>query len=127
MDRQLFEQDKDVLSHITHDMEVVDRNGDRLGTVERVHFGTTREHGTGGATPGMAERDSDSLTEMVAEAFAPDTLPEEVRERLLRRGFVRVDADGLFASDRYIMPDQIATVAGDQVTLRVTRDELVKR
>jgi hypothetical protein len=39
---------------------------------------------------------------------------------------MRIDSAGLFAADRYVMPEQIAGVSSDRVTLRVTRDELIK-
>jgi len=73
-----------------------------------------------------AEPDNRSLITDIAEAFRGDDLPETVRARLLHDGFVRMDAEGLFNADRYILPDQIAGVSGDKVTLNVTKDELVK-
>jgi hypothetical protein len=63
----------------------------------------------------------------VARAIFPsDQVPETLRERLLRQGFLRIDSTGLFAADRYVMPDQIADVSEGRITLRVTRDELIK-
>jgi hypothetical protein len=53
-------------------------------------------------------------------------VPETLRERLLRQGFLRIDSTSLFAADRYVMPDQIVDVSEGRVTLRVTRDELIK-
>jgi hypothetical protein len=53
-------------------------------------------------------------------------VPETLRERLLRQGFLRIDSTGLFAADRYVMPDQIADVSEGRITLRVTHDELIK-
>jgi hypothetical protein len=49
-----------------------------------------------------------------------------MRARLLRHGFIRIDTSGLFAADRYAMPEQLASVSNDRVTLRVTREELMK-
>jgi hypothetical protein len=62
-----------------------------------------------------------------AKAFAVDEVPEELRERLINQGFVRIDANGLFAADRYITPQQIDSVSGDGLMLNVTKDELIKR
>jgi len=63
----------------------------------------------------------------VARAISPrDQVPETLRQRLLRHGFLRIDSTGLFAADRYVMPAQIADVSEDHVTLQVTRDELIK-
>ena len=53
-------------------------------------------------------------------------MPEAVQKRLLHDGFIRMDADGLFAADRYVLPDQIAGVSGDKVMLKVSKDQLQK-
>jgi hypothetical protein len=45
----------------------------------------------------------------------------------LRHGFIRINTSGLFAADRYAMPDQIASVADDRITLHVMREDLMKR
>jgi hypothetical protein len=63
----------------------------------------------------------------LAEAFAPDGMPEVLRERLLSEGYIRLDSNGLFAADRYILPEQIASASGDEVVLTVDKDELMKR
>jgi hypothetical protein len=121
------EQGPSVLRQIREGMEVYDRTGDHIGTVERVHFGASTEHGRGAATPSAPDWRDDTLIDVVAEVFAPDELPETLRARLLQNGFIRIDASGLFAADRYVTPDQIAGVSGDRVVLRATRDELVSR
>jgi hypothetical protein len=59
--------------------------------------------------------------------FDPDEIPEELRERMLREGYIRLDADGLFAADRYILPEQIASAGRDELMLNVKKSELVKR
>ena len=74
----------------------------------------------------VRERD-DTLIDNIAEAFRVDELPEPIRKRLLHQGFVRLDAAGLFAADRYIMPEQIDSVSGEGLMLNVSRDELIKR
>lgn len=117
------------LLQVEEGMRVFDRMHNEIGTVEWVQIGDDDP-----ATPEVEaatadhprERES-SLIDNIAELFAPDQLPEEVRERLLQQGFIRIDADGLFAADRYVTPDQILSVEGDAVMLSVTRDELLKR
>ena len=52
-------------------------------------------------------------------------LPEEVRERLLLEGFVRIDARGLLEPDRYALTDQVLSVSEDRVVLNVTKAELI--
>ena len=41
---------------------------------------------------------------------------------LVKNDLVRLS---LFAADRYVLPDQIASVSGSRITLCVTRDELI--
>jgi hypothetical protein len=58
--------------------------------------------------------------------FGSDNLPEELRERLLMHGFIKVDSAKLFGADRYVMMDQIAKVEKSGVHLKVDSDELLK-
>ena len=69
----------------------------------------------------------DSIVDTIAKAFDDDPIPEVLRDRLLTEGYVRLDADGLFAADRYILPDQIASATSDGIVLNVKKDQLIKR
>lgn len=123
-----------ILNTIHEGMTVYDSTGDRIGTVDFVHFGaasdTQQDLGTGAAAPGPADsvqmRD-DSLIDAFAEVFAPGEVPDELREKLMQSGYIRLDADGLFAADRFITPDQIASVRENDIELNVSRDQLIKR
>lgn len=122
-----------VLEQIYEDMDVYDRAGDKIGEVEDVFLGAVDENavaeGLGPATaydPNPPE--SHSFVHDLAEVFTgDDELPETLRSRLLRHGFIRIDGSGLFASDYYATPDQIASVSHDRIQLNVSRDELIKR
>lgn len=118
------------LREIREGMKVFDRANHQIGTVDRVKIGdddpTTPEPEAMDVNPMDKER-RDTLMDNIADAFRADELPEEVREKLLLRGFVRLDADGLFAADRYVMPEQIDSVTEDGVTLTVSKDELLRR
>ncbi len=118
-----------ILNQIREGMDVLDPGGSRIGTVEYVHFGdedpSTPEAESPTVSP--AVRQDRTIMDVIADAFRADDVPEVLRDRLLRNGFVRLDASGLFAADRYVLPDQIAAVSGDQVTLTVGRDELIRR
>lgn len=135
MERGMFDESEGnkKLEGIHEGMDVFDREGNRIGTVERVFLGNvseeTSDSGGGAATEaGTGPPRDKSLVDIFAEGFAgEEQMPDELQERLYREGFVRVDATGLFASDRYILPEQIASVSGDRVSLRVARDELIKR
>jgi hypothetical protein len=121
-----------VLLHIREGMEVYDQNNKLVGTVEDVYLGSAsedkRKHGEGPATvQDPDDWQEDSLVEDIAEVFGPDDIPEVLRNRLLYHGFMRLDGAGLFAADRYVMPEQIASISRDRVRLNVTKDELIKR
>ena len=57
----------------------------------------------------------------MAEAFGREDVPEPLRSQLLRDGYVHLDANGLFARDRYILPEQISRLDADGIQLNVTR------
>lgn len=115
------------LRFVEKGMRVFDRERHEIGKVEWVQFGDddpeTPEVEASGPS---ARRDDDTLIDVIARAFSTDNVPEEIRERLVQQGFVRIDADGLFAADRYVMPEQIDSVSGDGMMLNVTKDELLK-
>jgi hypothetical protein len=116
------------LRNVHEGMKVFDHDHHEIGRVDWVRFGaddpSTPE--IEAVTPG-AEPEDDSLIDVVARAFRTDEIPEELRERMLEQGFVRIDADGLFAADRYVMPDQIGSIGDDGIVLTVKKDDLYKR
>ena len=113
----------DLLKMIKKDMKVFDNSGEEIGTVEWVHFGEAGgPSATGAASPSTEHVQSD-LIETMGKAFKSDDLPQELRERLLMRGFVKMDSKKLFGSDRYVMSDQIAEVDSKGVHLGVEDTE----
>jgi hypothetical protein len=118
-----------VLAQVHEGMKVFDRAHNEIGTVERVQMSdddpSTQQ--VEAATPGNLRERDNSLIDVIARAFVADDLPEEIRKRLLQQGFVRIDAAGLFAADRYVTPDQIKSVSGDEVMLKASKDELLRR
>ena len=117
------------LRFIAEGMKVFDRERHEIGKVEYVQFGddnpATPE--VEAAAPNTLDDRRSTLVDAIADAFGDDDLPEEIREKLLMQGFVRIDAKGLFAADRYVTPEQIASVSGDGLMLNVSKDELVKQ
>lgn len=115
------------LRFVEQGMRVFDREHHEIGKVEWVQFGDddpeTLEVEASGPRRG---RDDDTLFDVIAKAFTTDNVPDELRDRLVHQGFVRIDADGLFQADRYVMPEQIDSVSGEGLTLNVTKDELIK-
>ncbi|WDR02214.1 hypothetical protein PSQ19_16435 [Devosia algicola] len=113
-----------LLDKVSSGMKVFDVEGDEIGEVERVQAGgeTLAQAGT----TDLSGADQNDPINWIAHAFTTDSVPEELRERLLSQGFIRIDADGLFASDRYLLPDQIAAVATGRVDLNVRKADLIK-
>lgn len=118
-----------VLERISQGMPVFDSGRHEIGKVDYVKF--VDEDAAGEPLASGLDEDVEHPTQTIvdnlAAAFTSDEVPDEVRERLLHDGFVRLDAAGLFASDRYILPSQIAGVTSEGVMLNVTKDQLVKR
>lgn len=110
-------------------MRVLDSAGNEIGKIDDFKFSENADQ------PDVQPTDIDAadrqqqggLMEDIAEAFDPDGMPEVLRDRLLSEGYIRLDTHGLFAADRYILPEQIASASGDEVVLNVGKDELMKR
>jgi len=106
-------------------MNVVDSAGKNVGKVEAVKMGDPEA-----ATEQGNELQDTGLLGNVAEAIGGDErepdVPVAMRARLLRTGYVKVDGGFFFGTDRYVMPEQIASVSGDTVHLRNVKDHLVK-
>jgi hypothetical protein len=134
MESPLFEKStrNTILDQVHEGMHVYDSKGDEIGTVRKVFLGSVsdemHDRGGGPATAPDPKVRDDSLIDNLVEAYsADDPLPEALRGRLLRQGFIRIDTAGLFASDRFAMPDQIESVSDDTVRLRLGKDELIER
>ena len=54
-------------------------------------------------------------------------MPPDEAARLVRLGFFKVDAKGIFAGDLYVAADEVATVREDTVYLTKTKDELTEK
>jgi hypothetical protein len=118
-----------ILRKVEEGMRVYDRNNETLGTVSRVYLGASSEEAiASGLGPGTARDPSLGAVApagRIREAFLPPSpVPDELRERLLGHGFVRIDTTGLFTADCYAPPEQIEIVSTEGVRLSVTRDEL---
>lgn len=123
-------QSDSILNQIHEGMDVYTYDDNHIGEVESVYFGSVSERedalGTGPATHDDRRMQDRSWVEELADVFRTDEIPQEMSERLQRQGFIRIDSDGLFASDRYATPDQIAAVQNDRVILHASRDSLLK-
>jgi hypothetical protein len=119
---------REALGRITLGMDVIDIHDNKIGTVRDIQFGDEdpAQPGTQAVTTaGADDSQRDTLFDDIAEAFVgEDRLPEALRARMLRHGFVRVDA-GWFSRDRFVLADQISHV-DEHVHLKVAEDTLIK-
>ncbi len=121
-----------MIERVRTGMNVIDANGNRIGVVKFVKMGDPEA-----ATPvGQGEPGPDYqnvLTGDVRDVYGDEVEPDvtdPARSRMLRTGFIRIDAAGLaglVTRDRYASADEIADVSGDAVTLSVSKDQLVTK
>ncbi|CAA9559278.1 MAG: hypothetical protein AVDCRST_MAG19-1669 [uncultured Thermomicrobiales bacterium] len=105
-----------IINAVRPGMRVVDASGEELGTVDDVKMGD----------PGAATVGADMLAEPgLFGADAEPDVPEPLRSRLLRFGYVRIDVKGWFDTDRYLTADLIGRVSGDAVILTVAKDRVL--
>ncbi len=115
---------------IAEGMKVFDSAMHSIGKVETFRITDEApdqpEVDAAGVSP-VLEDDRNTMAALLADVFSPsDELPRELQEKALREGFVRLDADGFLASDRYIFPEHIDRVEGDRLILNVRKDDLLK-
>ena len=116
-------QEREPIGRVREGMKVYDAAGDEIGKVDFVKMGDP-----GAATVSEATTtERNDLVEFVADAFrGPSDIPESLRDRLIRNGFIHVDGKGWIDKDRYVEASAIATVAGDEVRLSVTKEQLLE-
>jgi hypothetical protein len=116
-------QEREPIGLVREGMKVYDAAGDEIGKVDFVKMGDPDAVTVSAAT--IPERND--LVDTIADVFrGPDDLPQSIRERLLRNGFIHVDGKGWIDKDRYVAADAIAAVTGDVVRLSVTKDDLLE-
>jgi hypothetical protein len=109
-----------LLNRVRLGMKVVDANGEELGRVDEVKMGDP-----GAATIGADRPAEPGLIAGVFGAEAEPDVPEPLRSRLLRFGYVKIDGKGWVDTDRYVTAGQIGRVAGDTVTLTADKERLL--
>lgn len=104
------------IDEVREGMDVVSAAGKKLGTVESFKMGDPEAITAQGQNVG---EERGPIAEVVADAFGvgPE-IPDEMAERLLRLGYIRIDARGL-GEDWYTAADQIDRVEDDTVYLTV--------
>ena len=122
---------RNILTDVYEGMVVYDHQGDKIGTVKDIYLGALTEEedeqGLGPATATSAAQQSSLIEDFIQTLSPQEPLPEPLRQQLLRHGFARITSSGLFSSDRYVTPDQIAAASDDTMTLKVDKAALIKR
>lgn len=108
-----------VINQVQEGMRVVDATGEELGNVEYIKMGDP-----GAATVSSATQTDPGLIQALLGTGEPD-VPEPLRSRLLRFGFVKIDGKGWIDTDRYVTADLIGRVSGDTVSLTVDKDHIL--
>ena len=117
------------LGEVRMGMNVYDSTGEYIGDVSYLYLGAATqeevERGTGPARDLALENDDDdSFVEMLANTFTTEEIPEEMLARLRQHGFLRIDTNGIFASDRFATAEEISSIEEDGVHLTVAYDQL---
>lgn len=121
-----------IFEQVHEGMSVYDRENNHIGTVDSIYLGAAAEaESANGVIPETAtepkEPSHGSFVNLLSNAFdARDRVPEELAERLRYHGYVKIDA-GWFGSDRYIMPEQIDSVDGENIYLNTMPTKLVQQ
>ncbi len=141
-----------LLSRVQEGMTVFDARNERIGTVTDMYFGAAADDTSASGSQVVTESQADvgdrprdtpiAVVPLVAannltagdgnlRGVLPlftfeDEIPEQLRPRLLQQGFIKLNGNGIFASARYVTPDQIASVQSDGVHLNTNRDQLIK-
>ena len=115
--------DESVMARVREGMHVLDAAGEDVGTVEYFEMGNPEAATTAGNEP----RGS-SVVAAAAEAITPGEgepdVPEPLRSRLRRTGFIKIDGPGLLESDRYVSSEKVREVTEDRVRLAVPKAQL---
>lgn len=114
-----------LLAQVKQGMQVVDSDGAEVGTVSFVHMADLNDRDAVAETdeaPLLDLFQGDDNDEGLLDVLAGDD--DDVTERMVRSGYVKIDASGIFAGDKYVVPHQIASVEGNQVFLNVGKDNV---
>ncbi len=111
----------DLLNRVHEGMHVFDTHGQDVGRVDAVQMGDPEAATTAGNEGRTGPLDV--FAEALGDEREPD-VPEPLRSRLVRSGYLKLDSSKLLAADRYVPASYVREVADDRVHLSVPGDEL---
>lgn len=120
----------DLLAMVKEGMKVVDADGDDVGTVSYVQMAELNDQDNLASDDtvnvglfDVTDSDVGGGDRSLIDVVGGD---DDVTERMMRNGYVKIDAAGLFSGDKYVEPYQIAAVEGDTVRLAIDKDDIEK-
>lgn len=113
--------DASPLAQVHEGLSVYDASGDDIGSVAEVRMADTEAADLQPADANTSGQ-VDSVLDSAADAIAGGT--EDASTRLMSTGYFKLDSKGLFAGDKYVTPDLIASVDADGVRLNVEKDAI---
>ena len=103
---------------------MLDATGDDVGRVQFVRMGDAE------ATTVRNDDQPRDAIGLVSEAIFPNErepdVPEPLRSRLRRTGYIKIDGPDLLDTDRYVSSERVREVVEDRVRLSVRKDDLAK-
>jgi hypothetical protein len=104
-------------------MRVYDRDSRHIGMVDDFQFAENAVTEDGKSTERQCYT---AIMGVIGEAFGAAELSQTRRDRLLLEGYVRIDAAGLLDGDRYVLPEEIASASGLELTLNLGKNQLLR-
>jgi hypothetical protein len=105
-------------------MHVVDAAGTDVGRVDLIRMGDSESVTTQG-NEDVRSGPLDLLANALGNEAEPD-VPQPLRGRLIRSGFLKLDGAGLLDTDRYVSAEYVRDVSDDKVHLSVRKNDLAK-
>jgi hypothetical protein len=112
------------IARVQHGMHVVDAAGVEVGRVDFIQMGDPEASTTAG-NEDVRTGPLDLAAEALGGEREPD-VPEPLRSRLVRGGYIKVDGPGLGNTDRYVPGDYVREVSGDRVQLSVRKEDVAR-
>jgi len=130
MQKQPVRHEDNILLRVSEGMVVYDHDGDHVGSVSTMYLGASTVEAGDYEIPAPTNseppaRDASIIDNVIGAFTDYDQIPVELRERLMHDGYVRINRGGLFGSDGFVLPEQIATITKDQVRLNIDKDGVI--
>jgi len=120
------------VTRIKEGMTVYNINNDKIGTVDYVKFSDEDSNHPGAETASPSDEPYENnigVIKAVATAGSVidenDNIPQVLRARLNHSGYIRVNSSGFFESDYYVSLEKVTSIAGENVHVETTKEDLI--